>query len=162
LRTQTAGARAGAAATNVGADPFGTAVFPRPQLRTAMLTKDFPFLLPRNVGGTLPAALRRLGDDLDRVHAGSGPAAVELANAPLIVDWRCVLTPVGLRLEGFVAGHPLNRNGPVLTSQLWAADPGGAWIRTMSRFYRLGVRSRAHVTAGLDHPDAAADFEGGL
>ena len=69
-----------------------------------MLTKNFPFLLPCNVGIAIPTTLRCLADDLERVRAGTPPSAGELANAPLIVDWRCVLTPVGLSLAGFVAG----------------------------------------------------------
>jgi len=104
-----------------------------------MLTKNFPFLLPGNVGNAIPATLRRLADDLDRLRAGTAPSAEELANAPLIVDWRCVLTPVGLSLAGFVAGHPLLGNRPARTSQLWAADADGRWVRTLTRYYRLGI-----------------------
>jgi hypothetical protein len=119
-----------------------------------MLTDNFPFLLPCNVGNAIPATLRRLADDLDRLRAGTAPTAAELANAPLIVDWRCVLTPVGLSLAGFVAGHPLLGNRTARTSQLWAADSGGRWVRTLSRYYRLGISSDrvppgdADVTAG--------------
>ena len=104
-----------------------------------MLTKNFPFLLPCNVGNAIPATLRRLADDLDRLRAGTAPTAAELANAPLIVDWCCVLTPVGLSLAGFVAGHPMLGNRTARTSQLWAADAGGRWVRTLSRYYRLGI-----------------------
>ncbi|EKS34518.1 MAG: hypothetical protein GY844_11515 [Bradyrhizobium sp.] len=103
-----------------------------------MLTENFPFLLPGNVGN-LPATLRRLADDLDRVHAGTAPTARELAGAPLIVDWRCALTPTGLGLAGFVAGHPLLGTRSARTSQLWAADAGGRWVRTLTRYYRLGI-----------------------
>jgi hypothetical protein len=119
-----------------------------------MLTKKFPFLLPRNVGGTLPATLRRLADDLDRVHASCGPTAEELANAPLIVDWRCVLTPVGLSLGGFVAGHPLLGTRPARTSQLWAADAGGRWVRTLSRYYKLGISADAHRLDDSDQTES--------
>jgi hypothetical protein len=104
-----------------------------------MLTKNFPFLLPANVGNAIPATLRRLADDLDRLRAGTAPSVQELVDAPLIVDWRCVLTPVGLSLAGFVAGHPLLGNRPARTSQLWAADPDGRWVRTLTRYYRLGI-----------------------
>ena len=129
-----------------------------------MLTKDFPFLLPRHVGRELSARLRSLANDLDRVHGATGPTTEDLASAPLIVDWCCVLSPLGLRLAGFVAGHPILGNRPALTSQVWAADAGGAWIRTLSRFYRLGVQSRSHLTADLNGGggDGADDFEGGL
>ncbi|MGY4349011.1 hypothetical protein ACVWXM_005478 [Bradyrhizobium sp. GM7.3] len=104
-----------------------------------MLTDNFPFLLPCNVGNAIPATLRRLADDLDRLRAGTAPTAAELANAPLVVDWRYVLTPVGLSLVGFVAGHPLLGNCEARTSQLWAADAGGRWVRTLSRYYRPGI-----------------------
>jgi hypothetical protein len=104
-----------------------------------MLTKNFPFLLPCNVGLAMPATLRRLADDMDRIRAGTGPTAEELAKAPLIVDWRFVLTPVGLSLAGFVAGHPLLGTRPARTSQLWVADGGGRWVRTLSRYYKLGI-----------------------
>ncbi|MGT2503159.1 DUF6634 family protein [Bradyrhizobium guangxiense] len=122
-----------------------------------MLTENFPFLLPRNVGNH-PATLRRLADDLDRIHAGAAPAARELAGAPLIVDWRCVLTPVGLGLVGFVAGHPLLGNRTARTSQLWAADPAGRWVRTLSRFYKLGISSEGRP---FRDPDAGGAQGGG-
>ena len=104
-----------------------------------MLTEIFPFLLPRNVEPGLAARLRSLADDLDRIREGAGPGADALAEAPLIVDWHATLTPMGLRLFGFVAGHPLLGNRPALTSQVWIADPAGSWIRTLSRYYKLGV-----------------------
>jgi hypothetical protein len=104
-----------------------------------MLAKTFHFLLPRNVGNAIPATLRRLADDLDRLRAGTAPSAEERAIAPLIVDWRCVLTPVGLGLAGFVAGHPLLGNRPARTSQLWAAGADGRWVRTLTRYYKLGI-----------------------
>jgi hypothetical protein len=127
-----------------------------------MLTRDFPFLLPRNVGDSLPATLHSLADDLERIRAGTGPTRQELARAPLIVGWRCVLTPVGLRLDGLVTGHPIRRDGPALTSQLWAADSGNTWIRTMSRFYRLGWETRERPTAVPDRPCGADRLEGDL
>jgi hypothetical protein len=117
-----------------------------------MLTKDFPFLLPCNVGIAIPATLRRLADDLERIRAGTAPSAEELANAPLIVDWQCVLTPVGLSLAGFVAGHPLLGTRPARTSQLWAADAGGRWVRTLTRYYRVGISADR---APFDDADAS-------
>jgi hypothetical protein len=107
--------------------------------RNPMLTEIFPFLLPRNVEHDLAARLRSLADDLDEILEGAGPGADALAEAPLIVDWHATLTPMGLRLFGFVAGHPQLGNRPALTSQVWVADPAGEWIRTLSRFYKLGI-----------------------
>jgi hypothetical protein len=66
-----------------------------------MLTTAFPFLLPHHIEGELPAKLRYLADDLDSIRTGTGPVASALATAPLLVDWRGVLTPMGLRLAGF-------------------------------------------------------------
>jgi hypothetical protein len=110
-----------------------------------MLTEIFPFLLPRNVEHDLPARLRSLADDLDKIREGAGPGADALAEAPLIVDWHATLTPMGLRLFGFVAGHPLLLgNRPALTSQVWVADPAGSWIRTLNRFYKLGLAADEH------------------
>jgi hypothetical protein len=130
--------------------PFGTVAFVTTTPRIVMLTKNFPFLLPCNVGIAIPATLRRLADDMDRIRAGTGPTAEELANAPLIVDWRCVLTPVGLSLAGFVAGHPLLGNRPARTSQLWVADAGACWVRTLSRYYKLGISSDRTPFDGVD------------
>lgn len=124
-----------------------------------MLTEVFPFLLPENVGGSLPARLRDLADDLDRVRAGAAPREEDLARAPLIVDWHALLTPLGLRLIGFVTGHPLLGNRPAMTSQVWAADPGGRWIRTLTRFYRLGEASRI---AGSEQSGNSSIIEGVL
>jgi hypothetical protein len=104
-----------------------------------MLTDDFPFLLPEHVGGDLPAKLWSLADDLDRVCANNAPNVADLTEAPLIVGWRTVLSPVGLRLVGHVTEHPLLGARVAMTSQLWAADPAGQWVRTLSRFYRLGA-----------------------
>jgi hypothetical protein len=110
-----------------------------------MLTDDFPFLLPEHVGGDLPAKLRSLADDLDRVWVDVAPTAADLAAAPLIDGWRTALSPVGLRLVGYVTDHPLLGDRAAKTSQIWAADPAGQWIRTLSRFYRLGASSESRA-----------------
>ncbi len=111
-----------------------------------MLTRAFPFLLPSHIELDLPDKMRRLGDDLERLRSGTGPTDAEIAAAPLIEDWHAVLTPTGLRLTGFVSGHPRLGNRSTVISQLWAADASGRWVRTLSRFYRLG---RAAGVAGM-------------
>jgi len=124
-----------------------------------MLTEVFPFLLPTNIENDLPSKMRRLGDDLDRLRSGIGPTGAELAGAPLIEDWHAVLTPMGLRLTGFVSGHPGFSDRSTIISQLWAADASGRWVRTLSRFYRLGriadadmtdAESTRHLDAGIE------------
>jgi hypothetical protein len=109
-----------------------------------MLTEVFPFLLPRNIERGVPALLRSLAADLEGIRDGVAPGASVLADAPLIVEWHATLTPVGLRLAGFVAGHPLLGNRPAMTSQVWVADPAGKWVRTLSRFYKLGIPADAN------------------
>ena len=86
----------------------------------------------------------------------------DLAQAPLIVDWRTIFSPLGLRLVGSVTDHPLLGHRTAITSQVWAADPTGQWIRTLSRFYRLGAASHAHAVIGMDQMQRNLDFEGGL
>ncbi|SDO49601.1 DUF6634 family protein [Afipia sp. GAS231] len=103
-----------------------------------MLTENFPFLLPCHIERGLPARLCRLADDLEKIRDGGAPTDVELARAPLIQDWQVVLTPLGLRMAGLVSNHPRLGTRPALISQIWAADPDGRWVRTLSRFYRLG------------------------
>jgi hypothetical protein len=109
-----------------------------------MLTEIFPFLLPRNIEHDLSARLRSLAADLDGIRRGAGPCADVLVDAPLIVDWHPTLTPLGLRLTGFVAGHPLLGNRPAMTSQVWAVDPADKWARTLNRFYKLGIPADAN------------------
>jgi hypothetical protein len=125
--------------------------------RANMLTKAFPFLLPRYIERDLPAKLRDLAGDIESLRSDGTPADAKLASAPLLVDWRCVLTPVGLRLAGFVAGHPLLGNCAAMTSQVWVASADGRWIRTLSRYYRLGIPANSHLSAALDEP---ADHDG--
>jgi hypothetical protein len=150
------------AALSGGTTPHGDRLSRRLQLfnRTdrvlKMLTEDFPFLLLSNGSDNLPARLRALADDLVRIETGVGPDADELASAPLITGWRTVLSPHGLRLLGSVTGHPLLRDGASMTSQLWAADSDGRWIRSLTRFYRLGAAFHNHTSR------PQSDSDGGL
>ena len=109
-----------------------------------MLTEVFPFLLPRNIEHDLSARLRSLAADLDEIRRGAAPGADVLADSPLIVEWHAALKPLGLRLVGFVAGHPLLGNRPAMTSQVWVVDPAGKWVRTLNRFYKLGIPADAN------------------
>jgi hypothetical protein len=96
-------------------------------------------LAPDAITPDLTARLRSLADDLDRIAQGDAPTAADLAQAPLLVDWKLMLGWSGLCLIGFVAGHPLLGAKTIATSPVWTLDPALRWARTLSRFYRLGV-----------------------
>lgn len=105
------------------------------------MINDLSMLAPDAITTGLTGRLRRLADDLDRVAAGVAPTAAELAQAPLLVDWRLAVLLSGLSLTGFVAGHPILGARTIVTSPLWVLDPDLTWARTLSRFYRLGVHA---------------------
>ena len=77
----------------------------------------------------------------DRLTAGTAPDLYELADAPVLSDWRRSLIPiVEPILMGTVEGHPrLSGRRRVATSRLIALDPTAGWARTMSRWYRLAA-----------------------
>jgi Family of unknown function (DUF6634) len=105
-------------------------------------------LAPDAITPDLTARLRALADDLDRIAAGEAPTAADLAQAPLLVDWRLMLTWAGVGLVGFAAGHPLRGSRHIATSPLWVLDPDLCWARTLSRFYRLGAPAGGAIPRG--------------
>ncbi|WGS18639.1 MULTISPECIES: DUF6634 family protein [unclassified Bradyrhizobium] len=102
-----------------------------------MLTQLFPFLDPSHVTPDLSGRLRDLADDCNRLELGRSVLPL-LKQAPLLDDWVPVLTRQGVQLVGRVTGHPILGDCTAATTHLWFADPDGAWVRTLSRFYRLG------------------------
>ena len=83
--------------------------------------------------------LRDLGDELHAIRDGVRPTAEDLVDAPLLDDWRVVTKEV-VALAGRVSGHPSVPDGrKVVTSEYHAT--GETWVRTMSRYYRLGRRA---------------------
>ena len=114
----------------------------------AGMSIDLSLLSPDAVTPALTAKLRSLAHDLDRIAVAAAPTAAELAKAPLLVDWRIVLSLSGLALTGFAAGHPLLGARAIVTSPLWVLDPELCWARTLSRFYRLGVPEGGAIPAG--------------
>lgn len=106
-----------------------------------MLTRNFPFLRPDSLDADLPAKLHRLADDIALLREREQPYAEDLRAAPRLDKWTVVMTPLGLRLTGTVIGHPLLGNRPIMTSSIWVADPEARWVRTLSRYYRLGEPS---------------------
>lgn len=65
------------------------------------------------------------------------PPAADLAEAPLLDHWQRE-TGEFLRLQGFVEGHPIQPDGPVVTSAVVSIDRRLMWVKTKSRLYRLG------------------------
>ena len=103
-----------------------------------MLTRLFPFLDPDHITDELLWRLRSLADDCSSLERNPVLSPTLLQAAPLLDDYRPVLTPQGVRLIGQVSDHPLLGSSLAMTSQVWLADPKGQWVRTLSRFYRLG------------------------
>lgn len=103
-----------------------------------MLTRAFPFLDPRRITSRLSKSLQLLADDCALLEHDAAFVSARLSTAPLLDRYCPTIGPLGVRLIGDVTGHPLLGTRTIVTSQLWFADPHGQWIRTMSRFYRLG------------------------
>lgn len=72
--------------------------------------------------------------------AENGPRPRDLEHAPHLDFWRLRWMP-GLDLlvaEGAVTGHPVITEPWVTTSPVLGFDPDAGWMRTRSRWYRLG------------------------
>ena len=78
-----------------------------------------------------------LASDLRGIVNGTAPTKDILQAAPMVDQWLLAERPVP-GIVGMVAGHPLLRSGPVLTSDVVAIDLIAGWARTLSRFYVLG------------------------
>lgn len=81
--------------------------------------------------------LRALADDLERLAAGQGPNAADLANAARVDGYEIITRPVPA-LYGLNSGHPSLVSETLQTTQLWVLNTTEGWARTYSRFYRLG------------------------
>ncbi|WMT73347.1 DUF6634 family protein [Bradyrhizobium sp. Ash2021] len=103
-----------------------------------MLTQLFPFLDPAHITPDLARRLRALADDCDRLEFGRPVSPLLLQASPLLEGWVPAMTPEGVQLVGHASGHPIHGDRMVMTTALWWADPDGTWVRTLSRFYRLG------------------------
>ena len=101
-----------------------------------MLTKKFPFLDPAHITPGLTRRLRALADDCARLGLEYPVSPTLLQSAPL---WTPAMTPRGVVPVGLVSGHPIQGDRSVISSPVWFADPDGNWVRTLSRFYRLGL-----------------------
>ena len=130
-----------------------------------MLTGLFPFLRPDCLEAELPSRLHSLADDIESLRQRGQPNAGDLRGAPHLDQWAAVMTPLGLRLTGIVSGHPLLGDRRVMTSALWIADPKAQWVRTLSRYYRLGEPAELEAiqavmrASSLDGEDSSGDDE---
>ncbi len=97
------------------------------------MTIEFP-------GGDDPVAtaekLRALADDIERMAMFT--PTTELEDAPLLEGWNFALRTVPI-LDGHAVGHPILGSRAVCTSEIFAIDADFRWVRSFSRFYRLGT-----------------------
>lgn len=84
--------------------------------------------------------LRRLLNDLEHIRRCKAPSPATLREAPSLNEWSFAhrLAPC---LSGYPEGHPTCRSGRMArTSDLWIIAPEQSYVRTLTRFYRLGAR----------------------
>lgn len=94
--------------------------------------------------------LHRLVADLRRLQDGYVPTDADLAGTPILEAWAWVEDRGHLCVMGIVAGHPIIPTGHrCVTSAVMAAADDDRWVRTVSRFYRLGRPLASHM-GGLD------------
>lgn len=94
--------------------------------------------------------IQRAIDDLRRIQAGYVPTDAELARAPVLEAWAFAVGDGYLSVAGVVTGHPKILDGhPCVTSPVVAIADDDRWMRTVSRFYKLG-RPLASLVGGLD------------
>lgn len=91
---------------------------------------------------------RGLAADLDALAAGTGPTPAQLAEAPVLQEWRLVPSATARMLVGRVIGHPLLGTTSMRSSDVVAFDPTRGVARTLSRWYVLGEPDAE--TAGRD------------
>tara|TARA_E500000318_G_scaffold81496_1_gene76760 strand:+ start:10374 stop:10718 length:345 start_codon:yes stop_codon:yes gene_type:complete len=84
--------------------------------------------------------LERLLADLKRIRDGDLPSKAELTEAPLIDEYAVAERTFPV-LQGYVHGHPALGTTWCRTTELWVIAPDLGWVRTLSRFYRLGMAS---------------------
>jgi hypothetical protein len=105
-------------------------------------------------------ATARLQRAFESYLNGETPPLLELAQAPLLENWRVTIVDIKrggdpLRmipvLVGSVAGHPQLGDGRTIrTSQLIWLDRNRHWARTWNRVYRLGERVGDEIDSGSE------------
>lgn len=103
-----------------------------------MLTECFPFLDPARLSADFVEQLRALAEDCAGLARDPSPTPERLRTAPRLDLYVPLVTPIGLHLVGQLPDRPLHGAGPIVTSQLWFADPEGSWVHTLTHLYRLG------------------------
>ncbi len=89
------------------------------------------------------ARLERLLRDLRAIRDGQAPTQATLFAAPVLDRWTYArrLSPC---FTGYMSGHPEIGEGRYgVTSEVWFVDPHFRFVRSLSRFYRLGVPAGA-------------------
>lgn len=91
-------------------------------------------------------------DALDRIQAGEEPSAEMLAEAPVLELWGVTRyasdADIVIRIVGVVHGHPSIQDGPCTTSPVLYLPESQEWVRTVSRYYRLGTPLHAAMAEG--------------
>lgn len=83
--------------------------------------------------------LQSLVADLQALASGALPTKTALQDSPVIHGYLAAFRPVPC-LFGFVDSHPVLGEGrQVTTSEIWLSAPELRWVRTYSRYYRLGL-----------------------
>jgi len=89
----------------------------------------------------LSRRLKAAKDALERIRSGQAPTPEELAAAPRLDFWCIVFDNAFPVFHGVVTGHPHLADGAMIGTSpiLWISEDRTA-ARTVSRWYRLGVR----------------------
>ncbi len=107
-----------------------------------MLTRQFPFLDPARLSVGFAEQLGALAQDCAGLMHDPSMMSERLRTAPTLDRYVPLVTPIGLHLVGQLADHSADHSrgntAPIVTSQLWFADPEGSWARTLTHLYRLG------------------------
>lgn len=101
-----------------------------------------------------PRGADRLLSDVEAIMGGNAPTNADLMLAPLLDHWVPVIGSKGTRisLAGKVDGHPIRRDGLIVTSPLCAIEAETfTWARTCSRWYRLGRHFGRFQIKGRTH-----------
>lgn len=102
-----------------------------------------PLFRPGETGGDLLAMeterVRSLLTDMDRILGGHRPETIANADAPILDQWNPINRPASC-LVGLSTGHPKlpGTNREIVTSDVWLVSDDLTWVRTLSRWYRLG------------------------